>query len=54
MVGTSGSAGTRVVELTPSARTLPALICATTLPASANISATWPAITSLKAGGAPR
>jgi hypothetical protein len=35
-----GNAGTRAVELTPSARTLPALMWPTTLPASANISAT--------------
>ena len=40
IVGTLGNAGTRPVELTPSARTLPALMWPTTLPASANISAT--------------
>src|SRR5439155_25385816 len=40
IVGTSGNAGTRAVELTPSARTLPALMWPTTLPASANMSAT--------------
>ena len=40
IVGTSGSAGTRIVEDTPSGRTVPALICPITLPASANISAT--------------
>src|SRR5947199_2047320 len=38
IVGTSGNAGTRAVELTPSARTLPALMWPTTLPASANMS----------------
>ena len=41
-------------SVTPSARTLPALICASTLPASANIFATWPPITSFSAGGSPR
>ena len=40
IVGTLGNAGTRAVELTPSARTLPALMWPTTLPASANMSAT--------------
>ena len=34
IVGTSGNAGTRAVELTPSGRTLPALMWLTTLPAS--------------------
>ena len=54
IVGMSGAAGTRVVDVTPSARTLPAAICATTVPVSANISETWPAITSFKPCGAPR
>ena len=54
MVGTSGSTGTRVVDDTPSGRTMPALIWPVTLPASANIRATWPPMTSLRPSGAPR
>src|SRR5262245_60529048 len=54
MLGTSGMAGTRVGDDTPRARTRPAEIGPTTVPASANITATWPAMTSFRAGGAPR
>jgi hypothetical protein len=39
-VGCCGAAGTRVVEVTPSARSLPAATCASAVPVSANISAT--------------
>ena len=53
-VGMSGAAGIRVVELTPSARTLPSAIWDSAVPVSTNITETWPARTSLKPSGAPR
>src|SRR6218665_2314174 len=53
MSGTSGNAGRRCALLTPSALSLPAWICALTLPIAANISCTWPASRSCTAGDVP-
>ena len=41
MVGTSGSAGERVADVTASARSLPALICANDDGRLSNIMLTW-------------
>src|SRR4029453_15257097 len=52
-VGTSGSAGARVLEVTASARSLPALICGSDGGRLSNISCTWPLRRSAKAGALP-
>jgi hypothetical protein len=52
-VGTSGSAGLRLVSMTPSARSLPLFTCGTVEVGLENISITWPPSRSLIAGPAP-
>ena len=49
----SGNAATRVLDVTPSARTLPACSMPTAGGMSLNIIGMWPATTSLKAGALP-
>src|SRR5215467_8956579 len=51
--GMSGADGSRVAVDTPSARTLPSLICGSDGTVSENSSGTWPAITSVNAGALP-
>src|SRR6266568_628041 len=50
--GISSAAGRRAAEVTPRARTLPALINGSAGAGSANIKATCPPITSVRAGAA--
>src|SRR4051812_850545 len=50
MAGTSGNAGDRVAEVTPSARKRPDRMCGATEGAVANIVATWPPSKSVTAG----
>jgi hypothetical protein len=51
--GISGADGSRTAVDTPSARTLPSLICGSEGTVSENSSGTWPAITSVSAGALP-
>ena len=53
-VGTSGRNGSRSVVVTPSGRSLPALICGSAVGVTSNITCTWPAIRSVIAGVEPR
>src|SRR5262249_44769202 len=53
MVGTPGSASTRLSEVTASGRSLPASICGLADSTLETMDDTWPASTSLSAGAAP-
>src|SRR4029453_17843883 len=52
-VGTSGSAGARVADVTASGRSFPALICGSDGGRLSNISCTWPPSRSCSAGALP-
>jgi len=54
MVGTSGAAATRAAVVTPSARNCPDRTSGRPEAMTANVQSTRPAITSVKAGAAPR